>query len=229
MEYANTSQHKTKTPPPQKGGARTQAKTKASAKGTHANAFATSQTMENVARSFAAESQAGLRYQLLVDMAQAEGFVAIANEVKHLAKNEVAHAKMFFTIITDRCGSVNNIRIDAGYPFEGINLCNALQSAMQQEEAEFKRIYPKFAEVAEKEGFPEIAARFRLVAQVEKQHAAIFRTLVKKMQSNSLYKSEKPTAWECGNCGHTATLPEAWKVCPLCGAKQGTVQLKLPK
>lgn len=189
--------------------------------------FKKSQTKENVARSFAGESQAGLRYQLLVDMAEAQGYQSIANKVKHLAKNEVAHAKMFFKIITDRLGNVNNIDICAGYPFEGTDLCNALQFSMQQEDAEAKRIYPKFAEIADKEGFPEIAERFRMAAAVEKRHAAIFRTLHKQMQDKTLYRTPKSTTWECNDCGYTATGTEPWKVCPLCGAKQGVVQLKI--
>ena len=189
--------------------------------------FEKSQTVKNLAKAFAGESQAGLRYQLIVDKCNAEGYVAMANEIKILAKNEVAHAKAYYTMITDRLGNVNNIEIEAGYPFEGTTLEEALKFSIKNEESEATKIYPEFAAVAKEEGFPEIARKFTLIADIEKQHAKIFKTLHKKLTDGTLYTSEKATVWQCSNCGHTASLTEAWKVCPVCGAKQGTVQIKL--
>lgn len=189
--------------------------------------FKKSQTVRNLARSFAAESQAGLRYQLIVDMCQAQGYQAMANEIKVLAKNEVAHAKAFYTMITDRLGNVNNVHIDAGFPFEGTNLENALKFSMEQELSEANSVYPAFAKTAREEGFPEIAERFELAARVEKGHAAIFKKLHCALKEGTLYRAPKPAKWQCSDCGHSDTLPEAWKVCPLCGAKQGFVQLKI--
>ena len=189
--------------------------------------FKKSQTLKNLARSFAGESQAGLRYQLIVDMCNAEGYEAMANEIKKLAKNEVAHAKAFYTMITDRTGDMANIEIEAGYPFEGTTLIDALKFSIENEESEANTIYPEFAAVAKKEGFPEIARRFTLIADIEKQHAKIFKTLHKKLKDGTLYTSEKATTWQCSNCGHYASLTEAWTVCPVCGSKQGVVQVKL--
>lgn len=187
--------------------------------------FKKSKSKVNLARSFAAESQAGLRYQLLVDMCEAQGYMAMANEIKVIAKNEVAHAKAFFTMITDRNGNVDNIDISAGFPFEGTTLENALKFAMEQELAEVKA-YTTFAKVATEEKFPEIAERFRLAAQVEKAHATTFRKMHVGIKDGTLYRSPKPIAWECTDCGYTAKGTEPWTVCPLCGAKQGVVQIK---
>lgn len=189
--------------------------------------FKKSQTLKNLARSFAGESQAGLRYQLIVDMCNAQGYQAMANEIKKLAKNEVAHAKAYYTMITDRLGNMNNIEIEAGYPFEGTTLENALEFSAENEEAEANKIYPEFAKIAQQEGFPEIARRFTLIADIEKQHAKIFKTLYKKLSDGTLYSSDKATTWQCSNCGHTASLTQAWKTCPVCGSKQGVVQIKL--
>lgn len=190
--------------------------------------FSDSQTLKNLARSFAAESQAGLRYQMLVDMCTMQGYQSLGNEIKHLAKNEVTHAKVFFKLITDKMGNVDNVDIEAGYPFEGTTLENALQFSMEQEEGEALKIYPAFADVARQEGFEEIADKFDLVAKVEKQHFLKFKYLYEHVKNDTLYKGKQTTMWECSQCGHLEALDEAWNVCPLCGSSQGFVQLKLP-
>jgi len=107
-----------------------------------------SQTLTNLARSFAAESQAGLRYQIIVDMCNQQGYKSLANEIKHLAKNEVSHAKVFYRFITDNLGNVNNVDIEAGYPFEGTTLEEGLKFSMEQEESEANSVYPAFAATA---------------------------------------------------------------------------------
>lgn len=187
-----------------------------------------SQTLTNLARSFAAESQAGLRYQIVVDMCNQQGYKSLANEIKHLAKNEVNHAKVFYRFITDNMGSVDNIDIEAGYPFEGTTLEECLKFSMEQEESEANSVYPAFAETARKEGFTDIADKFDLIAKVERAHAAKFKYFYECFKNGTLYKMNEPTMWECSECGHIATGSEAWTVCPLCNSSQGFVELKLP-
>lgn len=190
--------------------------------------FENSQTLKNLARSFAGESQAGLRYQMIVDMCTAQGYKSLGDEIKRLAKNEVNHAKVFFKLITDRMGNVDNVDIEAGYPFEGTTLENALKFSMEQEESEAERIYPSFAEIARKEGFPEIAEKFDQVARVEKQHFLTFKYLYESIKNDTLYKTKKTAMWECSECGHLEARDEAWNVCPLCGSSQGFTKLQLP-
>lgn len=190
--------------------------------------FKDSQTLKNLASSFAGESQAGLRYQIVADMCMSEGFKCLADEIKAIAKNEVNHAKTFFRLITDGIGNVENINIDAGYPFEGKTLEESLKFSMEHEHDEGVNIYPTFATIARKEGFEEIAVTFIQTAEVEKQHVLKFKYFYESIKNGTLYKAKEPTFWECSECGYIETRESAWNVCPLCRISQGYVKLKLP-
>ena len=190
--------------------------------------FDETQTYLNLARSFAGESQAGMRYQLIAREATAQGYIALADEIKSLAKNETVHARRFFEELTKRGGKLDNIVIDAGYPFHTGDLVEMLRLAKEDERNEHERIYPEFARIAKKEGFADIAALFNLTATVEKHHEQIFNYLHEAMESGNLYKNESPILYVCKECGHMHTSTEAWKICPLCKSSQGFVALNVP-
>lgn len=191
--------------------------------------FCETQTYYNLARSFAGECQAGMRYQLIAREATAQGYIALADEIKTLAKNETVHARRFFEELTKRGGNnLDNIDIDAGYPFHTGDLVEALRLAAEDERVEHERNYPTFAKIAKEEGFADIAALFTMIATVEKHHEQIFNYLHEAMESGNLYKNESPILYICKECGHKQTLKEAWDVCPLCKSSQGFVALHLP-
>ena len=190
--------------------------------------FDETQTYLNLARSFAGESQAGMRYQLIAREATAQGYIALADEIKRLAKNETVHARRFFEELTKRGQKLDNIVIDAGYPYHTGDLCEMLRLAAEDERNEHERIYPAFAEIAAKEGFADIAGLFKLTANVEKHHQQIFDYLHEAMESGNLYKNESPILYVCKECGHMHTSKEAWTVCPLCKSSQGFVALNVP-
>lgn len=190
--------------------------------------FDETQTYLNLARSFAGESQAGMRYQLIAREATAQGYIALADEIKVLAKNETVHARRFFEELTKRGEKLNNIVIDAGYPYHTGNLCEMLRLAAEDERNEHEKIYPAFAKIAADEGFKDVSALFTLIATVEKHHEQIFTYLHEAMESGNLYKNESPILYVCKECGHMHTLKEAWTICPLCKSSQGFVALHLP-
>lgn len=190
--------------------------------------FDETQTYLNLARSFAGESQAGMRYQLIAREATAQGYIALADEIKVLAKNETVHARRFFEELTKRGQKLDNIVIDAGYPYHTGNLCECLRLAAEDERHEHEKIYPEFARIAREEGFAPIAALYDLIATVEKHHEQIFRYLHEAMESGNLYKNESPILYICKECGHKHTLKEAWTICPLCHSSQGFVALNIP-
>jgi len=185
-------------------------------------------TYHNLARSFAGESQAGMRYQLIARAATQQGYYTLADTVKVLAKNETVHARRFFEELTKRGQKLDNIVIDAGYPYHTGDLCEMLRLAAEDERNEHERIYPAFAEIAAKEGFADIAGLFKLTANVEKHHQQIFDYLHEAMESGNLYKNESPILYVCKECGHMHTSKEAWTVCPLCKSSQGFVALNVP-
>ena len=191
--------------------------------------FQNSQTFINLARSFAGESQAGMRYQLIAKQATAEGYAVLADNIRTIAKNETYHAKTFFNTILQNAGSIDNVDLqNAGYPFHFGTLEENLKFAAEDERAEFEEIYAAFANVAKEEGFPDVAAIYNMVVGVEKEHNIIFKYLHEAFKTNTLYKSEKPTLWICSECGYRVTSKEAWQICPLCKASQGYVEIHLP-
>lgn len=190
--------------------------------------FKDSKTYTNLARSFAGESQAGMRYQLIAKLATAEGYAVLADTIRTIAKNETYHAKSFFNTLLQKAGSCENIDLNAGYPFHFGTLEENLAFAAKDERAEFEEVYPAFAEDAEKEGFADVAALFNRVAGVEKEHNIVFNYLYEAFSGGTLYKRDKPTLWACSECGYRATSNEAWHICPLCKASQGFVEIHLP-
>ena len=190
--------------------------------------FCESNTCKNLARSFAGESQAGMRYQLIAKLATAEEYTVLADTVRTIAKNETYHAKTFFDTLVLHAGSTKNIVLDAGYPFRFGTLTENLRFAAEDERTEFTEVYPAFAAEARREGYEEIARLFEMVAGVEKEHEIVFRFLHGALKDGALYKREQPTLWVCSECGYRVTTREAWKICPLCKAKQGLVQIPLP-
>ncbi len=190
--------------------------------------FTKTQTFYNLAKSFAGECQAGMRYQFAAKAAMAQGLESLANTIRTIAKNETNHAKVFFQAIQQNAGSQENINIDAGYPFHTGTLAEQLNFAANDERNEAEKIYPEFAKIARDEGFGQIALKFEQVAMVEGNHRIIFEYLFEAFKDGSLYQNERPMLWICGECGYMHTSKEAFKTCPLCGAAQGEVELHLP-
>ena len=190
--------------------------------------FENTETFKNLARSFAGECQAGMRYQMVAKLAMKEKMKTLADAVRTIAKNETLHATQFFNKIIEKTGSRDNIDFEAGYPFHAGTLAEGLKFSAMDEKNETEEIYPAFAVTAEKEGFEDIAALYRMIAEVEGQHKIVFQYLYDGVRNGTLYKSEKPILWICSECGYMHVATEAWKTCPLCKAEQGYVDLHLP-
>ncbi len=190
--------------------------------------FEKTETYKNLARSFAGESQAGMRYQMIAKLAMQEKLKTLSDAIRTIAKNETLHATQFFNKIIEKTGSRDNIEFDAGYPFHAGTLVEGLKFAATDENSEAEEIYPSFAEIAKKEGFEDIANLYKLVADVERQHKIIFQYLCDAVKNGTLYQAESPILWICSECGYMHVGNEAWKVCPLCKAGQGYVDLHLP-
>lgn len=190
--------------------------------------FIATQTFANLARAFAGECQAGMRYQLTAKAAMKQGYEVLADTVRTIAKNETNHAKVFFETIQKFAGSRDDVHIDARYPFHAGTLSENLKFAAIDERSEAEELYPEFARIARGEGFEQIALKFEQVAKVESHHRVIFNYLYEAFEDGSLYAAERPMLWICGECGYMHTAKEAWNICPLCGASQGEAELHLP-
>ena len=190
--------------------------------------FEKTKTYQNLASSFAGECQAGMRYQMIAKLAMQEKYKTLSDAIKTIAKNETLHATQFFNMMIEKAGSKENVTLDAGYPFHAGTLVEGLKFAENDEKDESKDIYPKFAEIAREEGFEDIASLYEMVAKVEESHRSIFHYLANAVKEGTLYKNDTPVLWVCSECGHMHVSKQAWKVCPLCNAGQGYVELHLP-
>ena len=190
--------------------------------------FKDTKTFVNLTRSFAGESQAGMRYQMAAEKALQIGYKVLSDEIKIIAKNETKHAKVFFDYIIKYGGNINNAEICAGYPFNGDTLISAMKFSVEAEKNESGFIYPEFSKIAKAEGYNDIAETYKLIAEVESHHAIIFEYLYNNFTAGTLYKNSVPIIYKCSECGYLFTSAQAWNVCPLCHASQGFVELHLP-
>lgn len=192
--------------------------------------FNDSTTKRNLARAFAGECQEGARYQFMSKMALQDQMQFLSDTLKTLAKNEMAHAKVFYDLILQYSeGNVRNIPIEAGFPFEMPDLKTSLVEETKNEVSESENIYPSFARIAKDEGFKEIAKMFEKIAKIEANHAKILDYLSILYNSNRLYKRDKQTEWKCSSCGHTEIAKEGFKQCPVCKLPQGYIIIDLEK
>lgn len=174
-------------------------------------------TEHNLLASFAGESQARNRYTLFAEKAKEEGYEQIAAIFLETAGQELAHAKTFFSLLEG--GSVT---INAAYPAGVVaDTLTNLEEAAAGELEEWSDLYSNFAKVAEEEGFPKIAAIYRLITGVEKMHEERYRRLHAHLAEKKTFKSDTPVRWYCINCGYVTESLEAPKRCPVCGKDQG--------
>ena len=190
--------------------------------------FEKTQTYQNLARAFAGECQAGMRYQMVAKLAMDEGLKTLSDAIRVIAKNETVHATQFFNKFLELGGNKEDVQIDAGYPFHLGSLAEGLKFSQGDERSESKDIYPAFAEIAKQEEFLDVERLFRQIAEVENHHEIIFRYLADAVKNGTLYQNDSPILWVCSECGYQHVGTQAWKTCPLCKAKQGYVDLHLP-
>ncbi len=187
-----------------------------------------SQTYFNLAKAYAGECQARVRYEFIEYGARKEGYACLAEVIDKVVYNEFNHARMFYTKLQDASDKqIKNVDISAGYPFkQKWNLLENLKLAAEDEKEE-TILYPEFAKVAREEGFKDIATLFENIAEIENCHKMLFLDLYNQLKDGSLYKKSKAVKWKCSGCGFEYTSKEAFEICPVCQAKQGFFHLIL--
>ncbi|MBO4732311.1 MAG: rubrerythrin family protein [Spirochaetaceae bacterium] len=164
-----------------------------------ANKYAGTETEKNLMAAFAGESQARNKYTYFASAAKKEGFEQIAAIFEATANNEKEHAKMWFKELAGIGNTAAN-----------------LKAAADGENYEWTDMYEGFAKTAEKEGFKELAAKFRGVAAIEKRHEERYRALLKNVETAAVFEKSEVKVWECRNCGHIVVGTKAPEVCPVC-------------
>lgn len=169
-------------------------------------------TEQNLLKAFAGESQARNRYTYFAKVAQKEGYKQIEGIFTETADNEKEHAKRFFKFLEGGA-----VEITAMYPAGKIGTTmENLEASANGEHEEWEELYPEFAKVADEEGFHDVAAAFRNIAEVEKHHEERYRKLLANIKEGKVFKKDTEIKWKCRNCGYVAQGVEAPEVCPAC-------------
>jgi len=172
-----------------------------------------SQTEKNLLAAFAGESQARNRYTFSANTAKKEGYEQISAIFQETADNEKEHAELFFKHLKGGMAEIT-----AAYPAGIIgSTADNLKAAADGEKFEWTMLYPNFGDVAEKEGFREIANTFRAVAKVEAYHERRYMKLLDSVKQGKVFKKDAPVKWKCRNCGFVIEGSESPAVCPVCG------------
>ena len=181
--------------------------------------FETSRTRENLMRAFAGECMARGRYDYAAQAADAERLYAVGRLFRFTAGQEREHGELFYTRLAPAPGLVT---IQADYPARPEARALALLKAAVEDEAnENAVVYPRFAAVAEAEGFPDVARLFERVAAVEKTHGDRFARYAQWLEGGLLFHDDAATTWVCLNCGHVVNGADAPAQCPVCLHAQG--------
>jgi rubrerythrin len=182
-------------------------------------------TLENLMKAFAGESQARNRYTFYASVARKEGYVQIANIFLEAADNEKEHAKKFMKLAIEHTPGENprQVEITASYPlaYDAAATLGNLKAAADGEHEEWTDAYPAFARTAKEEGFPDIAAVFTEIAEVEERHERRYRKLAANIETGGVFKKAAAVEWKCNNCGYIHKGEAAPLKCPACAHPQG--------
>ena len=170
-----------------------------------------SRTEANLMAAFAGETQARTKYTYYASQAKKDGYVQISKIFEETAANEKEHAKIWFKLLHG-----------GAMPATTENL----KDAAAGEHFEWTDMYERMAKEADEEGFTEIAAKFRGIAVIEKEHEARYRKLLENLENGEVFKKGSITIWKCRNCGHIVVGTEAPKVCPVCNHLQSFFEVK---
>ncbi len=177
------------------------------------------ETIKNLTKAFIGESQARNRYTIYAGIAKKEGFEQISEIFLETADQERMHAKWLFKMIQELKGDskeFDTIEVEASAPTILGDTIENLKAAIGGEHYEYESMYPEFADIAEKEGFPKIAMRLRAIANAEKHHEERYMKLLKEVEGGSVFKKEKEVEWVCTKCGYTHKGKFPPEKCPSC-------------
>ncbi|OKY88944.1 MAG: rubrerythrin family protein [Bacteroidales bacterium 55_9] len=179
-------------------------------------------TEQNLLKAFAGESQARNRYTFFASVAKKEGYEQIAGVFMETAEQEKEHAKRFFKYLEG-----GPLTITASYPAGIIGTTTEnLLAAAEGEHEEWDVLYAEFGDVAEKEGFPEIANTFRQIAKVEAEHEKRYLKLLSRITDGNFFVRDNEIWWQCRNCGYVIKAKEAPLKCPACAHPQSYFEPK---
>jgi rubrerythrin len=184
------------------------------------------ETLSNLIKAFIGESQARNRYTFYAKIAKKEGYEQISEIFTVTADNEREHAKKLFEMIQELKGETDELVVEALAPLTYGATIDNLKAAIAGEHYENSEMYPTFADVAEKEGYPHIAERLRAIGQVEEHHEERYRKLLITVENGTVFQKEEPVYWVCRKCGYVHYGREPPEKCPSCDHEKNYFMIK---
>lgn len=183
-------------------------------------------TLENLIKVFIGESQARNRYDFYAKVARKEGYEQIGGVFAETAEQEKEHAKRLFEHIQELSQGKKEMVVEAAAPLVYKKTVDNLKAAIAGENYEYTKMYPEFADVAEKEGYKAVAKRMRSIAVAEKHHEERYKKLLRQVKAKAVFRKKKKLWWVCRECGYThfGKMPPA--ICPSCDHVRGFYQVK---
>ena len=179
-----------------------------------------SETLQNLMRAFSGETQAWARYTFAAEGVKAQGFPVLERLFHYTGEQEKEHAQLLWNAL--KGPGVTEIPAPGTYPVDlPTDALSLLRLAAEHEYREAEDVYPAFAVTAEREGFPELALRFRQLSAIEKTHGDRFGRFADMLEQGTLFRSDAPVSWICLNCGHVFVETEPPASCPVCAHEQG--------
>ncbi len=175
------------------------------------------ETLNNLVKAFIGESMARNRYTFYAKVAKDEGYVFVQRVFLETAENEKEHAENLLKFIQELRGDSEKVVVEAEAPIVWGSTVDNLKTAIAGENYENKEMYPTFAEIAEKEGYKEIAERLKAIARAEEHHEKRYRRLLEEIEAGTFFKRDKEVAWVCLECGYVHYGTEPPEKCPSCG------------
>ena len=178
-------------------------------------------TEQNLLKAFAGESQAANRYRMYAQQARIEGYEKIAAFFEETRHNELRHGSIYFGFLQG-----GMVEITAAYPAGVVDTTlRNLEQAAAGEYEEWSALYPEFGDIAESEGFMDVALKFRMIAAIEKVHEERFRGLYETLKSDQIFTKEGEVVWRCMECGFLHIGTSAPKKCPVCGYSRANFEV----
>ncbi len=184
-------------------------------------------TLENLAKAFVGESQARNRYSFYASVAKKEGYEKIAEVFNLTADQEKQHAKWLLRLINQiKEGGMEEVVVGADVPLIFSTTIDNLKAAIAGENHEYTSMYPKFAEIAREEGYPEIATRLEAIAKAEEHHEERYKKILTELEKGTFFEKEEEVYWVCRECGYHILSKSAPEICPSCDHPQSYYELK---
>jgi len=190
------------------------------------------ETLKNLAKAFIGESQARNRYTMYAKIAKKEGYQQLGAMFELTAEQEREHAGWIFKLIQElkeEAGNpeeLNELEVEAACPTIKSTTAENLKSAIAGENYEHTEMYPAFAEQAEKDGYPKIAARLRAIAKAEEHHEERYQKLLDQVEAGTMFEKQEEKEWTCRKCGYVHKGNKAPEECPSCGHDKSFYELK---